>query len=49
MSTTLKKVNVYIDGFNLYHAINALGDQRLKWINLRSLALSFVRPNERLN
>jgi hypothetical protein len=37
-----KKVNVYVDGFNLYHAIDGLGDQRLKWISLRTLAFSFV-------
>lgn len=28
----------YIDGFNLYHAINDLGDQSLKWCNLWALA-----------
>jgi len=44
-----KKVNVYVDGFNLYHAIDALNDQRLKWINLRTLAFSFVKPHEVLN
>jgi uncharacterized LabA/DUF88 family protein len=43
------KVNVYVDGFNLYHAIDALGDQRLKWINLWSLGFSFIRPRETLN
>ncbi|WP_374621018.1 NYN domain-containing protein [Devosia sp.] len=43
------RVNVYVDGFNLYHAIVALRDNRLKWINLRSLGNSFLRPGEELN
>lgn len=42
-------VNVYIDGFNLYHAIVALDDASLKWINFRLLGSSFLRPNEKLN
>jgi uncharacterized LabA/DUF88 family protein len=45
----MKNVNVYIDGFNLYHAIDALGDNRLKWINFRALGLSFLKPREHLN
>jgi uncharacterized LabA/DUF88 family protein len=44
-----KKVNVYVDGFNLYHAIEALQDHRLKWINLKELGRSFLRPGEELN
>lgn len=42
-------VNVYIDGFNLYHAIVAKGDPTLKWINFRLLGKSFLKPNESLN
>lgn len=42
-------VNVYIDGFNLYHAIVALNDPRLKWINFQLLGRSFLRPGEELN
>lgn len=44
-----KKVNVYIDGFNLYHAIEAQKDHRLKWINLRTLGESFINNQEILN
>lgn len=44
-STTL---GVYIDGFNLYHACVAIGDPRLKWLNFRSLAASYLKPNELL-
>ncbi len=32
------RVNVYIDGFNFYHAIDDLGDDKLKWINLKLLS-----------
>jgi len=35
-------VNVYIDGFNLYHAIRNLNEPYLKWLNLRSLAEKFI-------
>lgn len=31
------RTNAYIDGFNLYHSILSFNDQRLKWLNLRSL------------
>lgn len=41
-----KKVCVYVDGFNLYHAIAVLNDNRLKWLNFYSLAVSMLRPNE---
>lgn len=39
----------YIDGFNLYHAIDALGDNSLKWLNLRSLCESYLRPNNTIS
>src|ERR1700722_12816362 len=45
----MKKVNVYIDGFNLYHAIDALKDNRLKWINFRALGQTFIKPGEILH
>ena len=41
-----RKVAVYIDGFNLYHAIDGLNRPQLKWLNLATLARSFVRQNE---
>ncbi len=43
-----KKVCVYVDGFNLYHAIAVLNDARLKWLNFKSLATSFLKPDEEL-
>lgn len=42
------KVACYIDGFNLYHAIDAFKDQTLKWTDLRKLASSYLREGETL-
>ncbi|WP_022697603.1 NYN domain-containing protein [Euryhalocaulis caribicus] len=42
------RVACYIDGFNLYHAIDALNDDRLKWTDLRSLAQSYLRDDDEL-
>lgn len=44
----MKKVIVYIDGFNIYHAIHDLGQPKLKWLNLWSLSESFLRQGEQL-
>jgi hypothetical protein len=32
-----KRVALYVDGFNLYHAIDNLGEPHLKWVNLWEL------------
>lgn len=37
---------VYIDGFNLYHAIDDLGVPHLKWVNLFELSRQIVRNGE---
>ncbi len=39
----------YLDGFNLYHAIDQLGDPLLKWVDLRSLAASYLREGDTLD
>lgn len=44
-----KRTIVYIDGFNLYHAIDDLKDDSLKWLNLRALAESMLREGEHLH
>ena len=44
----LKRVAVYIDGFNLYHAIDEIGRPHLKWLDLMALAKSLLRKNEDL-
>jgi len=42
-----KRLNCYIDGFNLYHSIDDLGPKfnYLKWLNLWSLADAFVKTS----
>ena len=43
--TLSKRVDAFIDGFNLYHAIDDLRENHLKWINLRELCEKFAaRP-----
>jgi hypothetical protein len=44
-----KRVVAYIDGFNLYHALGDLGENHLKWLDLRALAETFApRPDHQL-
>jgi uncharacterized LabA/DUF88 family protein len=47
-SSKHSKLMVYIDGFNLYHAIDALNINYLKWLNLQTLARGYVKPGEEL-
>ena len=42
------RVACYIDGFNLYHAIDDLKKPHLKWLDLWALALSLCRDGEEL-
>lgn len=44
----MRRVIVYIDGFNLYHAIDDLGRPHLKWLDLRALAESLLRSGEQV-
>src|SRR5690349_13660707 len=44
----MKRVRAYIDAFNLYHAIQAMGQPELKWLDLRLLCKSFLRKGEEL-
>lgn len=44
-----KNVTVYFDGFNVYHAIDSLNKNYLKWLNYRKLGESFLRQDERLH
>ncbi len=43
-----KRVISYIDGLNLYHAIDELNRPHLKWVDLWALSQSVVRPSETL-
>lgn len=38
----MSRVCCYVDGFNVYHAIDALGRPELKWLSLMALAKSFL-------
>jgi hypothetical protein len=42
------RVGCYVDGFNLYHAVDDLKKPHLKWLDLRALAESLCRPGEQL-
>lgn len=43
------RVCVFIDGFNLYHAIvETYAHQRFKWLDLRQLSRNFIEPGETL-
>lgn len=42
-------VRAYIDGFNLYHAIEKIGDPALKWLNLKLVIENALRPGEELD
>lgn len=38
------RVSAFIDGFNLYHALDATGQHHLKWLDLRRLCAEFAPP-----
>jgi len=40
------RIQCFVDGFNLYHAVDNLGQPHLKWFNLRQLLEVFVDPAE---
>lgn len=44
----MSRVACYVDGFNMYHALDALGKPALKWLNLWALAESFLKSEEEL-
>ncbi|HWT12835.1 MAG TPA: NYN domain-containing protein [Allosphingosinicella sp.] len=44
----MRRVIVYIDGFNLYHAIHELRRPWLKWLDIRAMAESLLRKDEAL-
>lgn len=44
----MKRLALYVDGFNFYHAVNALRRPELKWVNLTRLAEQLAQPTERV-
>jgi len=45
----MRRVIVYIDGFNLYHAIDELKRPWLKWLDLRAVSEGLLRKDETLS
>lgn len=45
----MKKVACYIDGFNFYHAVDALGKDHLKWLDMKKLATLLLKKDELLD
>ena len=45
----MAKTAFFIDGFNLYHAIDKLGKDHLKWLDMHKLAKSFLRDGETIH
>lgn len=45
----MRRVAVYIDGFNLYHAIDDLRRPWLKWLDLRAMAEGLLREGEAIH
>ena len=39
------RVSAFIDGFNVYHAVDDLGKPHLKWLDLKKVLHSFIDPN----
>ena len=49
LGVALERVNAFIDGYNLYHAIDNLRQPHLKWLDLRALCECFIsRKTQRL-
>jgi len=48
VAATSEKVSVYIDGFNLYFGMKQSGFRRFYWLDIHKLAMSFLKPDQRL-
>jgi len=48
MTTTSKRVIVYIDGFNLYHGLKSKSWEKYLWLNLKSLCLELIPKHHQL-
>jgi hypothetical protein len=40
----MNPVAIYVDGFNLYHALARLRDNRTKWLDLMALSKRLIQP-----
>lgn len=43
-----ERVIVYVDGFNIYFGMMEAGFENCKWLNLKTLALSLMKPSQQL-
>lgn len=43
-----ERVQVYVDGFNLYFGMLEAGYDYCKWLNLKRLATNLLKPNQEL-
>lgn len=43
-----ERVICFVDGFNLYHAIDAIGKPYLKWLDLRLLIIHLTRSKSQI-
>lgn len=43
-----ERIIVYIDGFNLYFGMKQAGFDNFKWLNIRSLAESLLKPGQEI-
>ncbi len=46
--SSLERVTVYIDGFNLYFGLIQAGFERFKWLDLTKLVNNLLKPNQEL-
>lgn len=44
----MRRVRMYVDGFNLFYGLRAKGWSRYYWLDLRRLAENLLRPGQRL-
>jgi uncharacterized LabA/DUF88 family protein len=45
----MERVNVYVDGFNLYFGLMEAGFQQYRWLNVKALAQNLLKPGQELN
>ena len=48
MTTTVRRVAAYIDGFNLFYGLRAKGWKRYYWLDLGQLIGNLLRPGDQL-
>lgn len=46
--TTVRRVAVYIDGFNLYHGLKQAHGRKYLWLDLEAVARRLLRPGQEL-